>query len=134
MAPEPPKPVNITYVLTIYSKTEMEKGEKQRKPSNTFLQLKSDLEWDTIKAQLLEKISQALQPKTISYTEYDITCIVPCYQGSHMQLQTEDDHKFLLAHALKPKEPTVNVKIEVKLTKVHIQRKYLDICMCSPHI
>ena len=60
MAPEPPKPVNITYVLTIYSKTEMEKGEKQRKPSNTFLQLKSDLEWDTIKAQLLEKISQAL--------------------------------------------------------------------------
>ena len=134
MAPEPPKPVNITYVLTIYSKTEMEKGEKQRKPSNTFFQLKSDLEWDTIKAQLLEKISQALRPKTISYTEYDITWVVPRYQGSHMQLQTEDDYKFLLAHALKPKEPTVNVKIEAKLTKVHIQCKYLDICMCLPHI
>ena len=134
MAPEPPKPVNITYVLAIYSKTEMEKGEKQWKPSNTFLQLKSDLNWDTIKVQLLEKISQALQPKTISYAKYDITLVVPCYQGSHMQLQTEDNYKFLLAHALKPKEPTVNVKIEAKLTKVHIQHKYLDICMCLPHI
>jgi len=100
---------------------EMEKGEKQWKPSNTFLQLKSDLEWDTIKAQLLEKISQALCPKTISYTEYDITWVVPRYQSSHMQLQTEDDYKFLLAHALKQKEPTVSVKIEVKLTKVSIQ-------------
>jgi len=100
---------------------EMEKGEKQWKPSNTFLQLKSDLEWDTIKAQLLEKISQALCPKTISYTEYDITWVVPRYQSSHMQLQTEDDYKFLLAHALKQKEPTVSVKIEVKLTKVSVQ-------------
>ncbi|KAI6148063.1 hypothetical protein BKA82DRAFT_16709 [Pisolithus tinctorius] len=96
---------------------EMEKGEKQWKPSNTFLQLKPDLEWDTIKAQLLEKISQALQPKIISYTDYDITWVVPCYQGSHMQLQTEDDYKFLLMHALKPKEPAVNIKIEVKLIK-----------------
>ena len=38
----------------------MKKSKKQRKPSNTFLQTKSDHEWDTIKAQLLEKISQVL--------------------------------------------------------------------------
>ena len=134
MAPEPPKPVNITYFLAIYSKTEMEKGEKQQKPSNTFLQLKSDLEWDTIKSQLLEKISQALCPKTISYTKYDITWVVPHYQSSHMQLQTEDDYKFLLAHALEPKEPAVSVKIEAKLTKVRVQCKYLDICTTLPHV
>ena len=37
-----------------------------------------------------------------------------------MQLQTDDDYKFLITHALKPKEPLVNIKIETKIAKVHI--------------
>ena len=98
----------------------MKKSEKQRKPSNTFLQTKSDCEWDTIKVQLLEKISQVLQPKLIDFNDYTVSWSVPHYQSSQMQLQTDDDYKFLITHALKPKEPLVNIKIETKIAKVRI--------------
>ena len=108
------------YYLTIFSEAEMKKSEKQHKPSNTFLQMKSDCEWDTIKAQLLEKISQVLQPKLIDFNDYTVSWSVPHYQSSQMQLQTDDDYKFLITHALKPKEPLVNIKIETKIAKVRI--------------
>ncbi|KAL4069119.1 hypothetical protein J3A83DRAFT_4189013 [Scleroderma citrinum] len=95
---EPPKPSSVMYYLAIFSEVEMKKSEKQCKPSNMFLQMKSDLMWDTIQAQLLEKIS-----------------MTTTLHG--MQLQTDADHKFLITHALKPKEPAVNIKIEVKPAK-----------------
>jgi len=118
MRPESlPKSISITYYLAIFSEVEMKKTEKQRKPSNTFLQMKSDREWDTAKAQLLEKISQVLRPKLINFDDYVFSWSVPRYQSSPMQLQTDDDYNFLITHALKPKEPAANIRIETKLAK-----------------
>ncbi|KAI6004822.1 hypothetical protein EDD15DRAFT_2515468 [Pisolithus albus] len=114
---EPPKPTNITYYLALFSEAEMKKTVKQRKASNTFLQLKPDFEWDMVKAQLLMKIMQTLQPKLIDFSDYDFTWNIPRQQSSQMQLQTDDDYKFLIAHALKMKEPAVNVKIEARVAK-----------------
>ena len=98
----------------------MKKPEKQCKPSNTFLQMKSDREWDTTKAQLLEKISQVLHPKLINFDDYIFSWSVPCYQSSQMQLHTNNDYKFLITHALKPKEVTANIRIETKLAKARV--------------
>ena len=98
----------------------MKKPKKQRKPSNTFLQMKSDREWDTAKVQLLEKISQVLRPKLINFDDYIFSWSVPRYQSSQMQLHTDDDYKFLITHALKPKEATANIRIETKLAKAHV--------------
>ncbi|KIM60028.1 hypothetical protein SCLCIDRAFT_125179 [Scleroderma citrinum Foug A] len=95
----------------------MKKPKKQCKPSNTFLQMKSDREWDTAKAQLLEKISQVLRPKLINFDDYIFSWSVPRYQSSQMQLHTNDNYKFLITHALKPKEAAANIRIETKLAK-----------------
>lgn len=114
---EPPKPTNVTYYLAVFSEAEMKKSVKQRKANNTFLQLKPDYEWDTVKAQFLMKITQTLQPKLIDFNNYDFTWNIPRQQSSQMQLQTDDDYKFLIAHALKMKEPAVNIKIEAKFAK-----------------
>ncbi|KAI6008570.1 hypothetical protein EDC04DRAFT_2610881 [Pisolithus marmoratus] len=114
---EPPKPTSIMYYLAIFSEAEMKKAVKQQKASNTFLQLKPDFKWDTVKAQFLMKIMQTLQPKHIDFSNYDFTWNIPCQQSSQMQLQMDDDYKFLIAHALKMKEPTANVKIEARVAK-----------------
>ena len=98
----------------------MKKSPKQRKANNTFLQLKSDREWDTVKAQLLEKVSQTLCPRLINFNDYDFTWSVPRHQSSQMQLRTSEDYQFLIAHALKPKEPAANLKIETRPAKVSL--------------
>ncbi|KAI5996675.1 hypothetical protein EDD15DRAFT_2194866 [Pisolithus albus] len=82
-----------------------------------FLQPKPNYEWDMVKAQFLMKIMQTLQPKLIDFDNYDFTWNIPRQQSSQMQLRTDDDYKFLIAHALKMKEPAVNIKIEAKFAK-----------------
>ena len=98
----------------------MKKPKKQHKPSNTFLQMKSDREWDTAKVQLLEKISQVFRPKLINFDDYIFSWSVPHYQSSQMQLHTNDDYKFLITHSLKPKEAAANIRIETKLAKARV--------------
>ncbi|KAI5992675.1 hypothetical protein EDD15DRAFT_2196881 [Pisolithus albus] len=114
---ELPKPASITYYLALFSESEMKKTVKQWKSNNTFLQLKPDFEWDTVKAQFLMKVSQTLRPKLIDFNDYDFSWNIPRHQASQMQLQTDDDYKFLITHALKMKEPAVNVRIEAKFAK-----------------
>ncbi|KAI6038365.1 hypothetical protein EDC04DRAFT_2896555 [Pisolithus marmoratus] len=92
---EPPKPMSIMYYLALFSESEMKKT------------LQWDFEWDTVKVQFLMKITQT----------YDFMWNIPCQQSSQMQLQMDNDYKFLIAHALKMKEPAVNVKIEVRVAK-----------------
>ncbi|KAI6039231.1 hypothetical protein EDC04DRAFT_2603343 [Pisolithus marmoratus] len=105
------------YYLVLFSESEMKKTIKQQKSNNTFLQLKLDIEWDMVKAQLLMKIMQTLQLRLIDFNDYDFMWNIPCQQSSQMQLQMDDDYKFLVAHALKMEEPAVNVKIEVRVAK-----------------
>ncbi|KAI6039492.1 hypothetical protein EDC04DRAFT_2603155 [Pisolithus marmoratus] len=114
---ELPKPMSITYYLVLFSESEMKKTVKQWKSNNTFLELKQDFEWHTVKVQFLMKIMQTLQLRLIDFSNYDFMWNIPCQQSSQMQLQTDNDYKFLIAHALKMKEPAVNVKIEARVAK-----------------
>ncbi|KAI6046595.1 hypothetical protein EDC04DRAFT_2598025 [Pisolithus marmoratus] len=77
------------YYLAIFSKAEMKKVMKQWKASNTSLQLEPDFGWDMVKTQ-----------GAISNEHYaDLSAEahqLQCQQSSQMQLQTDDDYKFLI--------------------------------------
>ncbi|OAX30632.1 hypothetical protein K503DRAFT_788331, partial [Rhizopogon vinicolor AM-OR11-026] len=80
-----PKKPTITYYLTMYLNAQMQKAEKQRKSINKFLALSPELEFDIIKAQVLEKISESLKPKTIAFEHYSINKLYPCILGGYMR-------------------------------------------------
>ncbi|KAG1729037.1 hypothetical protein EDB19DRAFT_1575402, partial [Suillus lakei] len=91
----------ITYYLTMYLITQMQKPEKQQKSINAFLVLSPQLEFDTIKAQILEKILEDLKPKTIAFEHYSVAWTIPQTQASSMPLCSPLDYQFLLDPALK---------------------------------
>jgi hypothetical protein len=101
---EPKKPA-ITYYLTMYSSTQIQ------------MVLSPELEFDTLKAQILEKISQSLKPKTIVFEHYSITWTIPHTQASSMPLYSPADYQFLLDLALKQKNPSVNLLVKTRLLK-----------------
>jgi len=82
-----------------------------------FLVLSPELEFDTIRAQMLEKISESLKPKTIAFEHYSITWTIPCTQASSMPLSSPTNYQFLLDLALKQKNPSVNLMIKTRLLK-----------------
>jgi hypothetical protein len=123
------KPAPITYYLTMYSITQMQKATKQHKLINTFLVLSPKLEFDTIKAQILEKISEGLKPKTITFEHYSVTWTIPWTQASSMPLCSPTDYQFLLDLASKQKTPSVNLVIKARLLKNKVYVCFLSACM-----
>ncbi|KAF8836322.1 hypothetical protein BDN67DRAFT_1014783 [Paxillus ammoniavirescens] len=101
----------ITYYLAMFTETQMRKPDKQRKSINAFLCLSSDIEFDTLKAQLLQKIHEKLAPKTLAYSNYSVEWTIPCAQTAPMSLSTVEDYQFLVGHALKQKSPSTNIVI-----------------------
>ncbi|KAG1747363.1 hypothetical protein EDB19DRAFT_1631060, partial [Suillus lakei] len=92
---------------------------KQRKAINAFLCLSPDQEFDTLKAQILQKISEKLKPKTLAYENYSVEWYIPRLQTATLALSSADDYKFLLEHALKREALTVNIVIHVLPTSKH---------------
>lgn len=114
------KPKNspaITYYLTMFSDAQMRKPEKQRKSVNTFMVLSSEIEFDTLKAQILEKISKSLKPNIIAFKNYAIAWTIPRTQASSIPLSSAADYLFLLELACKQKTPSVNLVIETRWAK-----------------
>ncbi|KAG1802392.1 hypothetical protein EV424DRAFT_1545205 [Suillus variegatus] len=70
------------------------------------------IELDTLKAQILQKISEKLKPKTLAYENYSVEWYVPQLQTAPLALSSTDDYKFLLEHALKREAPTAIIVIQ----------------------
>ncbi|KAG1853354.1 hypothetical protein F4604DRAFT_1686354 [Suillus subluteus] len=94
----------------MYSITQIQKAEKQRKSINAFLVRSPELEFDTIKAQILDKISESLKPKTIAFEHYSVAWTIPRTQASSMPL-------FSSRSRIKAKNPSVNLVIKARLLK-----------------
>lgn len=101
----------------MYSITQMQKAEKQRKSINEFLVLSPKLKFNTIKAQILKMISKGLKPKTIAFKHYSVTWTIPRTQASSMPLCSPSDYQFLLDLASKQKTPSVNLVIKARPLK-----------------
>ena len=116
---------SITYNLSMFltvQKAKLKKKCGDPKPKSDFLQLDED-EWDTMKAQVMVKIDSLLKPTTISYYEYEISFIIPCYSPQPMLLDSNNKYLYMVEHALKAKSgPSAKILIEAKVLekKVHL--------------
>ena len=91
----------INYVLALFSMLEMTKLVSKRVSKSFTLQLRSDTPLDTLKAQMLVKISAAFNPPVLDITHYDIMfTITRVVSKPGILIVTEADYGILLEKAL----------------------------------
>ena len=67
----------ITYTLLILSTAEAKKIASKCVAETQSMQLSTDEPWDTMKAQILAKISTALNPPLVDFDNYNIMFYIP---------------------------------------------------------
>ena len=67
----------INYILSITTAIKMKKPVSQRTTKSQSLQLSSDNKWDTVKAQILQKISVCSPSKAINFNSYSFMFHIP---------------------------------------------------------
>jgi hypothetical protein len=113
-----PSSKTITYVLSIVSSTEIAKKPTKHVSIGCILQLSSSEPWDTIRAQLLAQIDDAIEPRPLDLSNFDISFTISRVVVQALPLQTEQHYKFLLGEAMKGKT--------VAQVKVLCEQKVLD--------
>jgi hypothetical protein len=74
----PPEPARVVmYLLSITSASESKKASQHESVSHR-IELSSDEPWDTVKAQFLKEIDDALSPNQIQFNHYDVSFKIPC--------------------------------------------------------
>ena len=92
----------------MFSVAQMKKPAKQRGDStSTYLVFRSTEPWDTLKAQLLAKISSTLKPQKLAFDDYTLSFTVPRHSKNPLPLSLTQDFQQLLQRTLKTKkDPT----------------------------
>ena len=139
----------ITYLMAILTPEEAKKAQSKQAPVSTSLELWSDEPWDTVKAQFLVKISDALSPQNLDFTDYDTRFYIPrSLPKPGIELATPENYASLVtrAHNLTSNTPTVNITIRRKgggadkenLTEVEVEAtskaKKVDFVLFISHI
>lgn len=106
----------INYVVSLFSSAEMKKAISKRVPKSSSFQLRTDEPWDTLKAQLLVKVSDGLgDAANLDFSKYNfIVSILRIISKPGLPLTSEADYDLLLTKikAGKVKEPILaNVTI-----------------------
>jgi hypothetical protein len=106
------------YTTTILSAAEAKKAVSRRVPVIESFELSTEEPWDTVKAQLLVKIDNALSPKKLDYQHYHVMFFVPKsgLVKPGLTLSTEEHYNTLLARVQASNNviPTVNIMIQEK--------------------
>lgn len=114
--------VKIMYMTTTLSALEAKKAVSKRVPINESFELSTEEPWDTLKAQLLVKIDNALSPKNLDYQQYHVMFFVPKagLVKPGLTLSTNEHYTTLLARVRASTNtiPTVNVTIQEKENQV----------------
>ena len=94
----------------------MKKPKSHREPVLVSLRLNSDEPYDTLKAQVLTKISASLNPKTLDFEHYTILYNIPrVVSKPGIPVSDESAYNFMIERILKIKNlDTVNLQIESK--------------------
>ena len=103
------------YILSILAAAEAKKTVISKHISQSaIVRLDTDDPWDTMKAQILVKIDQALHPSRIQYDDYDIkfyiTCVLP-KPGLSLVSETDYEVMMLKARKLKGSDPEINITV-----------------------
>ena len=91
----------ITYQLKLAERPELEKQPSKRKNQVHILTLSSDLNWDSLKAQILVKIDECLKPRVLDFGNYDVCFTVPRKVSDPTPLGNDEDYEFLQTNVLK---------------------------------
>lgn len=121
----------ISFIATIISAAEMKKPTTKRTPKpGVEFSFSLDEPWDTLRAQILAKISTTLSPKTIDFDDYDISFFIPrVLPKPGLALANLADFEGLLKRAnnLGDKNPSINLiiiekdKVTIEIPQVHEQ-------------
>ncbi|KIK77656.1 hypothetical protein PAXRUDRAFT_166136, partial [Paxillus rubicundulus Ve08.2h10] len=87
----------ISCTIIMYSYREMKKPKARQEGETVMVKLSSDEPFDTLQAQILKVISEALNPKLLTYDDYKITFTVPQHQMSPLSLKKESEYAHLLS-------------------------------------
>ena len=101
----------ISYQLKLAPKSELNKQPQKRKNQVRILTLSADLNWDTMKAQILVKIEDCMKPKKLDFDDYDVCFTIPRKVSDPTPLATEDDYGFLLKNVTKCMDKTAYIYI-----------------------
>lgn len=112
---EQEKPKTVVYILSILAAAEAKKTVISKRISQSaIVRLDTDDPWDTMKAQILVKIDQALHPSRIQYDDYDIkfyiTRVLP-KPGLSLVSETDYEVMMLKARKLKGSDPEINITV-----------------------
>ncbi|KAG2109731.1 uncharacterized protein F5147DRAFT_575532, partial [Suillus discolor] len=89
----------VSYIITVFSAAEMKKAKTKRKPISTSVNLNSDEPWDTLKAQVLVKISNTIRPVSSTSTDYALTYQIPqVLPKPGLSLITQADFDGMMKH------------------------------------
>ena len=90
--------VTINYAVSFFSSAEMKKASSKRVPKNSSFELRTEEPWDTLKAQLLVKVSDALgDAANLDFSKYDFMVnILRVISKPGLPLASETDYDFLL--------------------------------------
>ena len=99
----------LMYMVLAFLAAKMKKALSKRVAKSYTLQLDTGEPWDTMQAQLLSKIDNALQPQPLDFTLFDISYTIPrIVPKPRMPLETEASYSILLQHIhTKAKEPPI---------------------------
>jgi hypothetical protein len=103
----------VSYVLQVLSATELKKPQVKRVSKSDVIQLSTDEPWDTMKAQLLAKISLLLRIDAVNLADFDIRFYIPrVIAKPGIPLTNEESYAILLQRIRKAKEvPIVNLNV-----------------------
>ncbi|KAG2125084.1 hypothetical protein DEU56DRAFT_759423 [Suillus clintonianus] len=114
----PPKPkeaphnVSISYTLIMFSYSEMKKPKARRSGEPAIIKFLNDKPFDTLKAQILKCISEALKPKKLAYYNYKVTFTVAWHQTLPLSLKKQSEFYHLLECLSKMKAPAAKILVE----------------------
>ncbi|KAG0695530.1 hypothetical protein DFH29DRAFT_1030155 [Suillus ampliporus] len=111
---EVPLPLNvsISYTLIMFSYLEMKKPKARRSGEPVIIKLSNDKPFDTLKAQVLKSISEALKPKKLAYDDYKVTFTVAWHQTSSLSLKKQSEYDHMLKCVLKMKAPAAKILVK----------------------
>lgn len=117
----PPEPTKvITYLLLITSASKSKKKANQRESVSRRIELSSIEPWDTVKAQFLKEINDALSPSQIQFNDYDVSFKIPHIVSEPTRLVSDGDYDFLIQESTKGRM-VANVKVQTIQKKAAVK-------------
>ncbi|KAG2338750.1 hypothetical protein BDR05DRAFT_951690 [Suillus weaverae] len=111
-----PGPVmkEVSYIITVFSAAKMKKAKTKCKPISASVNLNSDEPWDTLKAQVLVKISNVIKPCILNFNDYSLTYQIPRVlpkPGLSLITQADFDGMMKCVNGMNAVTPLVNITV-----------------------